>query len=150
MSFYVRLATHNDLDKLVYFTIAEAVEAENRQISPDVARRGLEFALDNPDVCRYWVLESSKSGIVGCVSAKREWSVWNAGYYWWLQRMFVMPEYRGQRLPKLLIDHVRDEARRARVLELRMYLHKDNTRAIKVSERSGFASTSYEVLVLEL
>lgn len=150
MSFYVRLATHKDLDKLVYFTIAEAVEAESRQISPDMARKGLEFALENPDQCRYWVLDSSKSGAVGCVSVKKEWSVWHAGYYWWLQRMFLMPEYRGQRLPKLLIDHVRDEARRARALELRMYLHKENVRAINVFNKIGFATVPYEVLVQEL
>jgi GNAT superfamily N-acetyltransferase len=150
MSFYVRTASKKDLEKLIYFTIAEAVEAEGVQIAPDVAARGIEYALEHPDISQYWVLESSKSGPIGCVSVKKEWSVWNAAFYWWFQRMFLLPEYRGQRLPKLLIDHVRDQARRARAVELRLYVHQDNEQAIRAYIHAGFNTSPHNIMIMQL
>ncbi|RMF03688.1 MAG: GNAT family N-acetyltransferase [Chloroflexi bacterium] len=150
MAFSVRKATLEDLDKLVYFTIAEAVEAEGVQLVPDVVMKGIRQALEQPEISQYWVLESSKSGVVGSVSVMKEWSAWQGGFFWWLQTMFIVPEYRGQNLPKLLIEHVRDLARRDFALELRMYFHKDNTRAIKAYNRQGFEESPYHIRIMRL
>ena len=150
MSFLVRKATKDDLDKLVYFTMVGALEGEGLQIPPDVVRQGVSTAVENPDLLQYWVLESSKFGVVGCASVMKEWNAWNAGFYWWIQTMFLMPEYRGQNLMELIVDHVRDQARRSNVLEMRLYVNKDNVRAMKAYNREGFADSPYQMMIKKL
>ncbi len=150
MSFAVREAEIGDLDKLVYFTMVGALEGEGLQIPPDVIRQGVSKAIENPDLLRYWVLESSRFGVVGCVSVREEWNAWNAGMYWWIQTIFLLPEYRGQNLMDELVEHVRDQARRANVIEIRLYVHKDNKRAMKAYNREGFADSPYEIMIKKL
>jgi GNAT superfamily N-acetyltransferase len=88
--------------------------------------------------------------VVGSVSVAKEWNVWNAGYYWWIQTIFLMPEYRGQDLMRFLIEHVRDQAKRERALEVRLYIHKDNERGRKAYNREGFVDSAYEMMIKEL
>ena len=150
MSFTVRPAAHQDIDKLVYFIIAAAIEAGEGQVSPDVVQKGIYACLEDPRLAQFWVLESNRFGVVGSVSVAKEWNVWNACYYWWIQTIFLMPEYRGQDLMKILIEHVRDLAKRERALEVRLYIHKDNERGRKAYNREGFVDSAYEMMIKEL
>jgi GNAT superfamily N-acetyltransferase len=150
MSFIVRQATKDDIDKLVYFTIAEAIEADRAQISPDVATKSIRTCLEDPNISQYWVIESKKFGVVGSVSVTKQWHMWSARYYWWIQTIFLLPEYRGQNLMELMINHVKDQAKRERALELRMYIHKNNTRALKAYSREGFVESDFLMMAKDL
>jgi GNAT superfamily N-acetyltransferase len=146
MSFSVREATSQDIDKLVYFVIAAAIEGEEGQVSPDQAQKGIKTCLENPNLAQFWVLESNRFGVVGCVSVVKEWNVWEAGYYWWLQSIFITPEYRGQDLMEVMVDHVCEQARHEQALQLRLYIHKNNERGRKAYNREGFVDSSYEMM----
>lgn len=62
MTYSVRPAQLDDLEVLVTFTLAEAIEAEGIQLSQDLVKRGVRTGLAKPALVTYWVLESSKSG----------------------------------------------------------------------------------------
>ena len=102
----VRKANLRDLDRLIEFTSEEAREAEGETKVPDTLRRGIEVALSNNDVATYWVLTDTKDDPVGSISIIKEWSDWNAGYYWWIQSMYIQPEYRGKGLMNFLLNAV--------------------------------------------
>jgi GNAT superfamily N-acetyltransferase len=150
MNFFVRIANIEDLDMLVSFTLAEAKEAEGIKKSSVIVRKGIKAALENPTIARYWVLENQKREIIGSVSVVKEWSDWHAGYYWWIQSMFIRPEYRGQKLMRLLLDKVREAARKEEAIEIRLYVHKDNIRAIKAYSREGFSVAPYQIMRMDL
>ncbi|HEP8424917.1 TPA: GNAT family N-acetyltransferase [Pseudomonas aeruginosa] len=146
MSYSVRPAAVSDLEKLVQFTIAEAVDAEGSEIGSSV-REGVLTALKDNSYATYWVLESDGE-VIGNVSIVKEWSDWNAGFYWWIQSMFIQPAYRGKGLIKLLLETVQREAMRANALELRLYVHKGNSAAISAYLKNGFDPSDYQIMTM--
>lgn len=146
----VRRATCLDLEKLVSFAIAEAGEAEKTSRSPELVREGVRVGLENDTIAMYWVLEDDVSEIIGNVSVVKEWSNWNAGYYWWIQSMFLHPEYRGKGLMDMLIEAVKKAAKQEDAVEVRLYVHNKNERAIKAYRKSGFLDSDYRIMAMPI
>jgi len=149
-AFSIRAATLNDLDQLTDFILAEAQEAENLANDPQTVAQGIRVGLLDPQVARYWVLENGEKRFVGSISVVKEWSDWHAGYYWWIQSIFIEPLYRGKDLLKILLDEVIQTARAENALDLRLYVHEDNLRAIKAYLREGFTEAPYRVMRMRL
>ena len=79
-------------------------------------------------------------------STIKEWSNFNGGYYWWIQSLFIQPEFRGAGLVQKLIDTVKEEAQREGGIDLRLYVHRINTRAIKAYRKLGFSESDYLIM----
>jgi ribosomal protein S18 acetylase RimI-like enzyme len=139
----IREANRADIDALVSFTVQEAREAEDARISVDDVRRGVESGIRNPQLAAYWVAESADGRVVASTSVVSEWSNFHGGYYWWIQSLFIVPEHRGRGLVELLLEHMVNAARAAGALDLRLYAHKSNQRALQAYRRCGFKTAPY-------
>lgn len=148
-SLRVRRAIESDLDALVTFTTSQVRESEGAIKGPDVVQLGIRRALQDEELAMYWVLVDESDNPVGCASALKEWSDWNAGYYWWLQSMYVSADQRGKGGMALLIDAVKSEMMYQGGIELRLYVNKDNIQAKQAYERYRFKQSVYEVMVLD-
>ena len=142
----LRRATTDDLETIVGFTLEEAREAEGLKKDANGVGRGVSTSLEDPSVATYWVAESPKGEIVASTSAVREWSNFNGGYYWWVQSMFIVAEHRGRGLIELLLDTVAEAARAAGAVDLRLYVHGANERALEAYRRCGFDETRYVIM----
>lgn len=149
-NFLVRRAAYSDLEQLVSFAIAEASEAEKTARSPELIREGVRIGLEDDSIAMYWVLEKEDSEIIGNVSVVKEWSNWNAGYYWWIQSMFLHPEYRGIGLIDKLIEAVREAAKKEDAVDIRLYVHNKNERAVKAYRKSGFLDSDYLIMTMPI
>ena len=143
----VREATIADLSRLVGFTLQEASEAEG--IARDTKRleQGVKAALEDRSIAMYWMLIDESEQAIGSVSALKEWSDWNAGYYWWIQSMYIMPTHRGRGYMTTLLEVVEQEMKRQNGLELRLYVHKSNHVAVRAYEKAGFQNSPYNIMV---
>ena len=150
MTFHIRKATAADLKSLVSFAVAEAKEAEGVKKDSERVRQGVTTALNDDSIAMYWVLEKNNSGVIGSVSIAKEWSDWNSGYYWWIQSMYIQPGFRGMGLMDRLLDVVKEAAKADNALDLRLYVHKLNTRAIKAYRKSGFYDSDYQIMKMDL
>ncbi len=150
MKFKVRNAKLDDLGSLVEFVIAEANEAEGIIKSSEIVLKGIKAGLENPDIARYWIIETQNGNPVGNVSVVKEWSDWNCAFYWWIQSMFLLPNYRGIGLMKALLAEVKLAAENENAIELRLYVHKDNDRAIKAYKKVGFCNSDYNIMIWRL
>ena len=148
MEVRVRRADLNDLSYLVKFTAEEALEAEDCIKIPDTLEKGISTALEDNSVALYWVLVDEQNTPVGSVSALKEWSDWNAGYYWWIQSMYLTPSQRGKSRMTLLLDAVKFEMIQQKGLELRLYVHEENKLAIKAYEKANFVHSKYKIMTL--
>ena len=145
----VRRAELNDLDKLIEFTTAEAREAEGDEKDIETLRNGIKTALEEHSIAMYWVLINQHNETVGSASALKEWSDWNAGYYWWIQCMYIKPDYRGKGHMDLLLDAIRLEMKEQAGLELRLYVHENNHAAIRAYKKSNFTFSKYRIMIQE-
>jgi len=150
MALDIRRAKSADLESLVSFAVAEAKEAEGVKKDSERVRQGVTTALNNDSIAMYWVLEINNTGVIGSVSIVKEWSDWNSGYYWWIQNMYILPEFRGKGLMERLIQALKDTARNEDALELRLYVHKNNAQAISAYQKAGFFDSDYRIMTMNL
>lgn len=146
----VRRAKLGDLEKLVEFTLAEASEAEGLSKNVEIARAGIRRALEDESVAIYWVLEDGHNEVLGNISVVKEWSNWNAGYYWWIQSLYIRPEHRGHGYMQQLIQTVKESARQHKGLDIRLYVYKNNKRAISAYLKSGFVDSDYRIMIMKI
>lgn len=144
----VRKAVPQDLPTLLEFTREEAREAEGSAEAFDNLDAGVRKALEDDTKAMYWVLADESGAAIGSISALQEWSDWNAGYYWWIQSVYIVPAHRGKGGFDLLLNAVVSEMEKQDGLELRLYVHKNNERAIGAYRKSAFETLPYEIMAL--
>jgi GNAT superfamily N-acetyltransferase len=145
----IRDASPADVDSIVRFNQGLAWETESRHLPDDVLRQGILAALNSDKRIRYWVAVDSDNVAqpVGQAGVTYEWSDWRNGWIWWLQSVYVEPDYRGHGVFRALLDAIHDAARKdPQVIGLRLYVEHENTRARSVYDKVGFVSAGYEVM----
>jgi GNAT superfamily N-acetyltransferase len=144
-AYTIRDAAASDIDTIVAFTLQEASEAEALELEETAVRRGVAAAFGDHPPATYWVAECD-GRLAASVSVVKEWSNFRGGYYWWIQSVFVAPVHRGTGLIDRLIDHVARISRTAGALDLRLYAHASNERALRAYGRCGFTSAPYVLM----
>lgn len=142
----IRDAVSADISTLIAFTLQEAFEAEGVERDPAAVTRGVQGAFRDPPLATYWVAETPGGAVVASTSVVTEWSDFQGGHYWWIQSLFIVPEHRGRGLVELLIDHVARAAAAAGAMDLRLYAHTSNDRALRVYRRCGFTVAPYVIM----
>lgn len=87
----------------------------------------------------YYILENNHTP-VGCILIRKKMSL-KYPKASWIYDVFIMPEYRGKGYSKELMRLAFDKCTYPQVY---LYVHKDNTTALRLYERMGF----YEVGIL--
>jgi L-amino acid N-acyltransferase YncA len=141
----IRSARAGDLDTLVEFTFHEAREAEGAHLAVARVTAGVQAAFSPRPPARYWVAEQDGS-VVASTSIVTEWSDFHGREYWWVQSIYIVPAHRGSGLLNQLLDHLSSEAQATGALELRLYVHDENQRAIKAYRRCGFTEAPYVIM----
>ena len=139
----IRTATPEDVDALVEFNQAMALETEGKRLDTDVLRAGVSAVFADSRKGFYVVVEQEGSVAAGLM-VTTEWSDWRNGWFWWIQSVYVRPEHRGGGLYGRMYDSVKDRAAEAgNVCGFRLYVEKENERAQRVYERLGMERTYY-------
>lgn len=145
----IRNAQPTDADALAELIMAMALESEGRELHRETLFSGIQAVFINPALGRYWVVERD-SQLMACTLITVEWSDWNNAPYWWIQSLYIKPEFRGQGLFEEMLSALESAARTSGVKELRLYVEQNNQRAIRVYERCGFESDHYRCMTKEL
>ncbi len=146
MTPFIRRAVPEDIEAIVTLTLEEAREAESLHLDAAAVRRGVEGAFREQPRAAYWVAESTEGHIVASTSIVTEWSNFHGGEYWWVQSLYIAPAHRGHGLVDRLLDRLWTEARAAGALDLRLYAHRANARALRAYERCGFTPAPYVIM----
>lgn len=131
------------LADIVRFQLEMAFESEGVELDIATVQAGVEAALRDPRLGEYFVARGADGAVMGSLMVTREWSDWHAGDYWWIQSVYVRPEYRGQGVFKALYAEVRRRAVAAGSSSLRLYVDRSNTRAQSTYQRLGMSPSHY-------
>ena len=141
----IRDALPADLPTIVEFNRALALESEGKQLNLDVLKAGVERALSSPALCRYFVAEEDGQ-VVGQTMLTYELTDWRDGLIYWIQSVYVHPEYRGRGVYKAIYRHIVALGKRAGDMHgLRLYVEKDNAKAIATYERLGMRQSHFHI-----
>lgn len=142
---HIRPATPADQATIVAFNQRMASETEGRTLDPTVLAAGVREALGDPSQCLYFIAELSGEP-VGQTMVTFEWSDWRNGVYWWIQSVYVPEPYRRRGVFRALYAHIREQVRsRPDTCGLRLYVHRENARALETYRNLGMILTDYLV-----
>jgi ribosomal protein S18 acetylase RimI-like enzyme len=140
----IRLATPADAGALIEFNAAMALETEGKELLPDVIGAGVRSLLGNPAAGFYLLAEQDSA--VGSLMITKEWSDWRNGTFWWIQSVYVRPQFRRQGVYKSLYRHVQERAAKdPAVCGFRLYVERENDRAQATYGALGMKQTHYLV-----
>jgi GNAT superfamily N-acetyltransferase len=131
--------------EIARFQVAMALETEAMTLDAGACGRGVRAVFDDPVKGRYFVA-SFGGKIAAVLLVTPEWSDWRAGTIWWIQSVYVLPDYRGRKLFSGLYGFVKAlAAREPSVRGLRLYVDKRNLAAKKVYAALGMTDGHYEM-----
>jgi ribosomal protein S18 acetylase RimI-like enzyme len=139
----IRKAKRGDVDALIGFNEAMALETEGKSLFTGTLRKGVEAVFDDPQK-GFYVAALDNGRVIGGLMVTFEWSDWRNAWFWWIQSVYVNPEYRGRRIYSQLYEFVKKEAASAgSICGFRLYVEKENAHAQKVYEKVGMKETYY-------
>lgn len=139
----IRLAEKRDIEAIVCFNRAMALETEGMDLDLDTLEKGVQAVLEDPEKGFYLVSEIDGQ-VRACLMVTFEWSDWRNGTFYWVQSVFVDKEYRKQGLYKGLYRHLqRLISEKSEVAGLRLYVEKNNTSAQRTYTKLGMKKTDY-------
>ena len=149
----VRDAVAGDAAWLADCAVAMARETEDKALDPATVRAGIEAGLADPLKARYLVAmhqDLAGKDVIAMPAATlmltREWSDWRNGDWWWIQSVYVVPDFRRHGAFTALYRHVEALARAAPgVIGLRLYVERGNARAQGTYAALGMRDAGYEV-----
>jgi ribosomal protein S18 acetylase RimI-like enzyme len=141
-----RSAEPHDATVIVDFQQAMARETEELELDFATVTKGVAAVFAAPmSLGRYFVAEVD-GRIIASLMLTYEWSDWRNGNVWWIQSVYVEPEFRGRGVYAGLYRHVQSLAQRDDAIRgIRLYVDRRNTRAQEVYRRLGMNGEHYQV-----
>ena len=138
----VAMATVDDIATIAQFQIDMAMESEGYELLHDTILQGVTAAMNDSNKGRY-IVAKIEGTTIASLMLTREWSDWNNCWYWWVQSVYVLPQYRGRGIYRAMYAHVKQMATAEQVSQVRLYVDKGNTRAQEVYKRLGMDECHY-------
>ena len=140
----IRRAEPADLETVVDFNARLAEESEGLQLDRGRLRAGVGAVL--ADESRgFYLLAESDGHALGQLALTFEWSDWRNGMFWWLQSVYVRPEFRRQGVLRSLYEHVLHLAAENGVCGVRLYVEKGNVSAQEAYRRLGLTRAVFDM-----
>jgi len=140
-----RIGEEKDANVLAKFNIAMAWETEQKKLTPDVVAQGVRTLLKDSRYGFYVVAEIDHE-VVGSLMVTYEWSDWRDATFWWIQSVYIKPEFRKQGVFRRLYEFVKEKALHdMNVCGLRLYAEQDNIPAQNTYEKIGMRQIPYKL-----
>ena len=145
----IRRAVAPDAGFIAESNVAMALETEGMALDATVVGPGVAAVLADDSLGFYLVAEIDGHP-AGHLMVTYEWSDWRNGLWWWIQSVYVCPEFRRRGVYTALHRHVEAAARTAGgVCGLRLYVEQENTRAQQVYQLLDMYNTRYHMYEVE-
>jgi ribosomal protein S18 acetylase RimI-like enzyme len=142
---HIRPAIPADAANIADGNIRMALETENLSLDPPTVLAGVAAGIADSAKGQFFVAEVDGQ-FAGQLLITYEWSDWRNANIWWIQSVYVYPQFRRQGVFRALYQHAAEQARNARAIGLRLYVEHLNHPAQATYERLGMISTGYLVM----
>jgi ribosomal protein S18 acetylase RimI-like enzyme len=145
MNITIRRALPADAPVIAQFNQALARETEQRMLDADRLLKGVAAILTDP-LKGFYIVAESDGQIIGQLMITYEWSDWRNANFWWIQSVYVHPEFRKHGVFSQLYRFIESTVtEREDACGIRLYVEKENTRAQAAYEKLGMKKAVYEL-----
>ena len=140
----IKKAVPEDLPAISEFQLKMAWETERLALHRETVENGVKAVFDNPSRGQYWVATDNNK-VIASLLITYEWSDWRNTEVWWLQSVYVIPEFRRKGVFRKMYEFIKAEAEKQGIAGLRLYVETNNTAAQKTYEAIGMKSEHYRL-----
>ena len=141
----IRTGEASDAAAIAEFNAAMALESEDVVLDMDVLTAGVQAALADHGKA-FYLLASVDGNPAGQLMVTYEWSDWRNGWVWWVQSVYVKPEFRRQGIYRRLYRRLEAmAAKRGDVRGIRLYVMRENAGAKRTYESLGMHHSEYDL-----
>jgi GNAT superfamily N-acetyltransferase len=139
----IRTAKSGDVNSLVEFNQAMALETEGKRLDTQILQSGVE-AVFRDERKGFYVVAENDGEIIGGLMVTFEWSDWRNAWFWWIQSVYILPDFRGRGIYRGLYEFVKQQARENKdVCGFRLYVERENVKAQKVYKKLNMEESHY-------
>ena len=144
-----RKADLDDAEIIAKNNLLLAEESENYKVDYNTTLKGVK-SLIKDESKGFFVIAEENNKIVGHMIVTFEWSDWHNKNTWWLQSVFLDRSCRKKGVFTKMFEHVKNKASEHNVDVIRLYVHNDNTNAIKAYEQINMINKPYKIYQVSL
>jgi ribosomal protein S18 acetylase RimI-like enzyme len=143
MQLNIRVAQDKDISALVEFNQNMAFETEQKHLDSEVLSKGVGSLVADANKGFYLVAELDDQ-VVGSLMVTTEWSDWRNAVFWWIQSVYIVPNFRRRGIYGQLYAKVKALAEeQGNICGFRLYVEKDNTVAQSTYTALGMHESHY-------
>jgi len=143
ISFRIRYALPEDIFSIIGFNKAMALETENKILNDKILSSGVKTVLACKAESFYLVATDHNNKAIGCLLITKEWSDWRNAFIWWIQSVYILPEFRRKGIFTKLYKHVQILAKEQNCCGLRLYVERNNHTAQNTYLSLGMIKSHY-------
>ncbi len=132
----IRFATPADLSGMLNLIAAHAAY-EKAEFNPEGVTDRLKEALFSAQPALYCLVVELESELIGYATYMKQYSTWDAGWYVYLDTLFMNEASRGRGIGEELMNHIKAESKKLGSSLIQWQTPDFNTRAIKFYHRIG-------------
>jgi len=140
----IRKANPEDASVIIDFQQKMAWETEQLKLVPEKIINGVKAVFNQPVKGHYWVADDDGK-VIASLLITYEWSDWRNTDVWWIQSVYVLPEFRRKGVFRKMYSSIKDAAEKQGIAGLRLYVETNNTNAQKTYESLGMQCEHYRM-----
>ncbi len=145
----VRKASEDDASAIIDFNIRMAMETEQKVLGRKQIEPGV-YGLFNRPQFGFYIVAEAEGRVVGSLMITYEWSDWRNGVFWWIQSVYVIPQFRRKRVYRAMYSRIKEMASDAiddgeAICGFRLYVEKENEVAQKTYTSLSMDETHYKI-----
>jgi len=143
MNWTIEQGTLADAETIAFFQLAISLESEGVALNLVNVLKGVTAGLSDPRKGCYYLAKAEDGKTAGCLFLTKEWSDWNNSWYFWVQSVYVLPEYRHKGAFSALYATLKDIAKKEGASCMRLYVDKENLPALRCYKKQGLSECHY-------
>ena len=136
MTYEIRPILKKDLPQLIRLC-AEHAAYEDAHFEGAGKEEQLARALFSPKIGLLGLVAVHKETAIGYATFIRQYSTWDAGYYLYMDCLFISEAHRGVGLGKKILQEINQTAAKLKCIEVQWQTPLTNEQAIRFYEREG-------------
>ncbi len=145
MNYQICSASENHIELIADFQLKMALETESIKLDQTTVLNGVSAVFNDQNLGQYFVAKHENT-VIASLMITYEWSDWRNAKVWWIQSVYVIPEFRRKGVFQLFYQHIQNLVNEdVNIGGIRLYVDKTNLPAQKTYNNVGMNGEHYQL-----